>query len=127
MAAHHRRNVPTETALHPVVYKALASCVAWIVGATFLFFGRDSYAALQLAIVAFFCAAFLLVPFILWAIWRRDNPQQTAPDFKTWASHELQTASGPVEGREAAIMILLAPMSVTMGITLTSLIAFLAS
>lgn len=127
MAAHLRRNVPTETALHPAIYKALAACVAWIVGATFLFFGRDSYAALQLAIVAFFCAAFLTVPFLLYAIWRRDNPPPATPDFRTWALHELQTASGPVEGREAAIMILLAPMSVTMGITLTSLIAFLVS
>lgn len=127
MAFHHRRNVPTESGLHPVVYKALAGCVVWIVAATFLFFGRDSYAALQLAIVAFFCAAFLLVPFILWAIWHRENPQQMTPDFKTWSSHELQTASGPVEAREAAIMVLLAPMSVAMGITVTSLIAFLAS
>lgn len=127
MVSHHRRNVPAELGLHPAVYKALAGCVIWIVAATLLFFGRDSYAALQLAIVAFFCAAFLLVPFALWAIWHRENPQHKAPGLKQWASHELQTASGPVEGREAAIMILLAPMSVALGITMTSLIAFLTS
>lgn len=127
MGLHHRRNVPSELSLHPTVYKALAGCVVWIVAATFLFFGRDSYTTLQLAIVAFFCAAFLILPFALWAIWYRENPQPKAPAFSQWATHELQTASGPVEGREAAIMILLAPMSVALGITVTSLIAFLSS
>ena len=121
------RNVPTETGLHPLVYKALAGCVIWIVAAILLFFGHDRYLLLQLSIVAFLCAAVLLLPFCLWVIWHRDHPDGSRSDFLDWSSHELETASGPVEGRTAAIMVVLAPASVAFGITVTSLIAFLAS
>lgn len=99
----------------------------WLVAAILLLFGRDSYLALPLAIVAFLCAAVLVLPFCLWAIWHRDHPHERVSPFKEWMSHELQTASGPVEGRDAAIMVILAPAAVALGVTVISAVAFVHS
>jgi hypothetical protein len=124
---HARRNVPTEHGLHPAIYGALIGCTVWMLAAFWTVFGHDTYTGLQLAVSTFFCAMFIGVPF-----WLRRLSGAVAPDAKhsslrDWASHELSTACGPVEGRQAIVMILLAPAAIALGITGISFIAYLAA
>lgn len=123
---HVRRNIPVETGLHPAVYAALTGCLVWIMAAPWVAFGADGYLALQLAIMTFLAFMFAFVPFWLAMVGRAANKPAKARPFQEWAHHEFTTASGPVEAKDAAIMVLLAPASVALGITLTSLIAWLA-
>lgn len=121
------RNRPIETALHPAVNLALTGTLVWLLAAIWLAFGAQSYSALQLAIATFLSIIFALVPYTLWLISQREHRPTAAKPFREWAAHELQTASGPVEGKDAAIMVLLAPAAVSLGITVMSVIAVLAA
>lgn len=124
----NRRNHPTETALHPNVNLALLGTLVWSMAAIWLAFGAaDSYLALQLAIITFLAIMVGLVPYALFHLWQAQHRPVAAKSFQQWAGHEFQTASGPVEGKEAAVMVLLAPAAVALGLTVMSLIAVLAA
>jgi hypothetical protein len=129
MSLHYssHRNRPIETALHPAVNLALAGTLVWLLAAVWLAFGAQGYTALQLAIATFLSVMFALVPYTLWLISQSGHKPAAAKPFRQWATHELQTASGPVDGKDAAIMVLLAPAAVSLGITVTSVIAILAA
>lgn len=126
-ALHPHRNVPTESSLHPAVQRALIGCVLWIVAALWLFFGRDAYAGLQLAVSTFFCVMFVAVPMWMAKLTPAAASQPGQPSIREWASHEFETACGSVEGRDAIAMILLAPVAIALGITGVSLVAYLAA
>src|SRR3546814_606432 len=119
---HARHNIPVETQLHPAVYGGLAGCLIWLVASAWLAFGADGYTALQLAVSTGFAIMFMLVPFCLWMLWQQDNTPKKASPLREWADHELMTASGPVEGKHAAIMVLLAPAAVALGLSAVALI-----
>jgi hypothetical protein len=122
-----RRNIPTERGLHPAVYGALIGCTVWILAAFWIFFGHDTYTGLQLAVSTFFCAMFVGVPVCLWQISRAAASDAGRTKWREWASHEFETIYGPVEGGQAAVMVLLAPVAIALGITSVSLIAYLAA
>ena len=122
-----RRNHPTETALHPHVNLALMGTLVWSMAAIWLAFGAESYLALQLAIITFLAIMVGLVPYALFLLWQDQHRPAKPQSYQDWASHEFQTASGPVEGKEAAVMVLLAPAAVALGLTVMSLIAVLAA
>ncbi len=125
---HARRNSPTEAGLHPAVYGALLGCLVWLTAAVWLAFGADGYTALQLAIATFLSIMFALVPYALSRLQRADQaPAAAQPSLRDWAEHDFITASGPVEGRDAATMVLLAPASVALGLTAIAAIAYLAA
>lgn len=125
--SHTRRNAPVVYGLHSAVYASLAVCMAWIMAAAWLAFGSDHYLGLQLAIMTFLALAFMGVPLWLAMIQREHGKHAPEKPFAEWAHNEMPTASGPVEAKDAAIMVLLAPASVALGITVTSAIAVLAS
>lgn len=126
--AHARRNSPVETGLHPAVYGGLLGCLVWLAAAVWLAFGADRYTALQLAIATFLSVMFAVVPFWLSRMPRAEaTPTTPQPLLRDWAEHDFITASGPVEGKHAAIMVLLAPASVALGLTATAAIAYLAA
>lgn len=68
---------------------------------------------------------FVLLPLILFRIGRQDGEQ--APVCREWMHGRLDTASGPVDARDAAVMILLVPMAVAVGMTALGLIEFLTA
>ena len=70
---------------------------------------------------------FALVPYTLWLIRRAGHKAAATKPFREWAAHELRTVSGPIEGKDAAVMVLLAPAAVSLGITVLSFIAVLAA
>ena len=129
MSLHQRshRNRPIETALHPAVNLALTGTLVWLLAAIWLAFGAQSYTALQLAIATFLSIMFAGVPYALWLLSQAGHKPAATKPFREWASHELQTASGPVEGKDAVVMVLLAPVAVSLGLTVMSLIAVLAA
>lgn len=120
------RNVPVETGLHPAVYAGLAGLLAWFMAAPWIAFGSNGYLALQLAIMTVLVIMFAFVPYWLTRLWQAQNKPAKAQPVNEWAQHTFSTASGPVEAKDAAIMVLLAPASVAFGITMTSAIAWLA-
>lgn len=123
----NRRNHPTETALHPHVNLALLGTLVWSLAAIWLAFAGESYLTLQLAIVTFLAIMVGLVPYALYRLWQDQHRPAAAKSFQEWAGHEFQTASGPVEGKEAAVMVLLAPVAVALGLTVMSVIAVMAA
>lgn len=123
----NRRNHPTETALHPNVNLALVGTLVWSMAAIWMTFGTESYLALQLAIITFLAIMVGLVPYALYQLWHNQHRPAATKSYQEWAGHEFQTASGPVEGKEAAVMVLLAPTAVALGLTVMSLIAALAA
>jgi hypothetical protein len=126
-AALYRKNTILESSLHPIVYKALAGVVVWIVAVALLFFGHDRSLLLLLAVISFLCVAVIMLPFCLWLIWRKHHPARVTTTFSDWSSHEIETASGLVDGGHAAIMVLLAPSAVALGITATALVAYIVN
>ena len=122
-----RRNIPTERGLHPAVYGALVGCAVWVLAAFWIFFGHDTYTGLQLAVSTFFCIMFVAVPLWLRRLSGVAASETKQSKLRDWASHEFETAYGPIEGRQAAVMVLLAPAAIALGITAVSLIAYLAA
>jgi hypothetical protein len=121
-----RRNVPQHADLHPRVYGMLAGSVLWMVLAAWLAFGSDGYTALQLVVVVGFALAFLLTPFCL----SRLAPARAARDatpFRDWLDHDFETNTGTVRTRDAAVMILVAPLAGAIGLTAIGLVAWLAA
>lgn len=118
------RNVHVAAGLHPAVYGLLVGCVLWIVAAAWIFFASDRYAALQVAVVAVFAAAFLLVPYWLFRL-SGEKPQQGS--FREWLDGEIQLIDGPMNARSALAMVLCAPVAGAAGLTLVSFVAHLAA
>lgn len=119
-----KRNVRIQTGLHPMVYAALAGCVLWIVAAAWFFFAGERYGAMQIAVVAGFAAAFLLTPL---GLWKLSGARPIGDSFRDWLDGEIELADGSLEARHALIMIMLAPVSGAAGITVVSLVAYLAA
>jgi hypothetical protein len=120
-----RRNVPAATALHPAVYVMLAACTLWMIAAAWIFFAGSLYAGLQLAVATFFAAMFLGTP--LWLLSQSRRSRSDTPEFREWAEGEFELAESRIEARHAAIMVLTAPVAVTVGLTSIGVVAWLAA
>lgn len=121
----HLRNVPVSANLHPGIYGALVGSVIWITLAIWLFFGHETYAALQLAVVTVFATAFIVTPVALWRLSSEKGMEEKT--LRDWFQGELDTCTGKVHGSHAAVMVLLAPLACAAGITGVSVIARLAA
>jgi hypothetical protein len=119
-------NVPRVTGLHPVVYRALAGCVLWSVGALWIFFTRNSETAFQIVAVTFFAIAFVAMPWSLWRIATAGKPAVQYPPFSEWRHARFETASGSMTAGSAAMLVLLAPLAVASMITVISALRLLA-
>lgn len=112
----HLSNLPRVSGLHPVVYKTLAGSVVWTVGALFALFSDNSETRLQLAVVAVFAAAFVGVPLWLMRISKVEPDPRHLP-FGEWVNTRFEIAGGSVKAGEAALLVLLAPLSCALGLT----------
>ncbi|HET9149908.1 MAG TPA: hypothetical protein VFO61_05440 [Alphaproteobacteria bacterium] len=113
-------NAPRVSGLHPVVYRTLAGCVVWWVGALWLLFSHDSETAFQIAAVTFFAASFVAMPWSLRRIAMAGKPAVQYPPFSEWRHARFETASGSMSAGDAAFLVLLAPIGVTAMITIIS-------
>ena len=113
-------NVPRVTALHPVVYRALAGCVVWTVGAFWVLFSRESETMFQIAVVTFFAAAFVATPYWMRHIATQGKPATQHLPLSEWRHARFETAAGTVAAGEAAMLVLLAPLACAIGLTAVS-------
>jgi hypothetical protein len=88
-------------------------------------FSHSYYGPLLYGVVTLLVGFFVLLPMILFRIGRQSAEQ--SPSLGNWMHGQLDTASGPVDARDAAIMILLIPMAVAVGMTALGLIEFLTA
>jgi hypothetical protein len=120
-----RSNRPQWLALHPTVYRLLIGSVAALFVAVWIPFSHSDYAALQLAVVALFLVMFVGVPWVMARFSRAERPDRTT--FGEWRSGDLDIHTGPIAAGEAALMIMIAPAAVLLGVAVISTIAYLAA
>ncbi|MGE5164251.1 MAG: hypothetical protein ACM3IH_09535 [Sphingobacteriales bacterium] len=118
-----RLNQPTNDELHPLVYRSIIGLTIWLVLSVWMLFSRGEYEGLTLTVITLFFVVLVGIPVLLWLTWRRNvDPNErhsyVAP-FTEWTSIESWT--GSVSGREAAIQILLPIAAVAFGMTIFGL------
>jgi hypothetical protein len=120
------RNRRQSLDVHPVIKRLGIATVLWTVAAIWILFSHSYYGILLFGVVTFLVLIFLAVPWLLPRLGRRrdDTP---GPTFREWADSDFDTASGPVDAREAAVLILLVPLSIAVGMTAFGVLAFLSA
>jgi hypothetical protein len=112
--------------LHPIVARLGIGTIVWTLLAIWILFSRSYYGILLFGVVTFLVGMFVALPALLFRF-GRDAAESDAPRLRDWLDGEFETASGPIEAREAAILILLVPMSIAVGMTAFGLLALLAA
>lgn len=116
-------NRPSSRDLHPAVVQALIGTVLWLVAVLWIFFGGRLYTALQLAVVVFFAAVFIVTPWIL----ARQADRGPAPPrlaYRHWADGDFELFDGRTKARDAAITVMTAPLAVAVGGTALGFVAY---
>jgi hypothetical protein len=119
VSKHLHRNAPINERLHPALPRVLIGCILWTLLALAVVFGGDRYAALQIAVVAVFAAAFVGTPMILMQLERRHAPQSddATPSLRDWLDQDFAAGDVTIRGWDAACMILCVPVFCTAGMT----------
>ena len=118
-------NRPLWDHVHPFVGRVALGLIIWTIGAVWVLFSHSHYGPLLYGVVTFLVSFFVLLPRVLFRIGRQDGEQP--PAFREWMHGQLDTATGPVDAGEAALMILLIPMAMAVGMTALGLIEFLTA
>ena len=120
-----RRNRRQSLDVHPVVRRLGIGTILWTVAAIWILFNHSYYGVLLFGVVTLLVAVFIAVPWLLFRLGRRDDASEQS--FREWMDSDFETASGPVDAREAAVLILLVPLSIALGMTAFGLLAYLSS
>jgi hypothetical protein len=120
-------NRPVFDQLHPKVYGAAVSLVAWFALVAWLFFDRkngiglsnDIGLSLAMASVLLFVA--VMVPWLLSLVWKKHRmPHQIHPQripFHEWRTGDMAVWGATLRGTHAAIDVLLPLAAVAFGLT----------
>lgn len=117
---------PVWSHVHPVVRNLALGVIAWTVGAVWILFSHSYYGPLLFGVVTGVVITFVLLPTILFRIGRPSNEPQP-PTFAEWSHGEFDTATGPIEARDAAILILIVPIAMAVGLTCLGLFDYFAA
>lgn len=120
------RNRRQSLEVHPVIRQLGIATILWTVAAIWILFSHSYYGILLFGVVTFLVGIFVAVPWLLSRLGRRRRDTR-APTFKEWTDSEFDTASGPIDAREAAVLILLVPISIAVGMTAFGVLAFLSA
>jgi len=118
-------NRPLWEHVHPAIRRIALGLIAWTIGAVWVLFSHSYYGPLLYGVVTLLVGIFVLLPIVLFRMARQGAEE--SPSFGTWMHGQLDTASGPVDARDAAIAILLIPIAVAVGMTALGLIEFLTA
>ncbi|MGE0162933.1 MAG: hypothetical protein AB7S71_07320 [Dongiaceae bacterium] len=99
--------------------------IAWTLLAIWILFSRSYYGILLFGVVTFLVGMFVALPALLFRFGR--DRIESAPRLRDWLDGQFETASGPIEAREAALLILIVPLSIAAGMTAFGLLALLAA
>jgi hypothetical protein len=124
--AHSRPDRPVWAELHPFISRITLGLAIWSIAAMWIFFDHSYYGPLLFAVVTVLVAIFFALPWILLSS-RHDSDEGQPSRFRDWAHGDLDTASGPIDARHAAIIILSVPVSVAVGITVFGLLEYLTA
>src|SRR5262245_37032161 len=109
-------NRPAARGVHRTVVRLALGAIIWSVLAGWISFSHRYSGILVFGMVTFLVTGFVVLPWVLSRFkQRREPPADEAQTFREWREGTFETGSGPVEGRDAAIMILLIPMAVAVG------------
>jgi hypothetical protein len=111
---------PASDQLHPLVYKAAAGLVLCFVASAWVFFDRQNDAGLPLAIASCLLFVAVLLPLVLWRVWRREQDVQADGDgssFRHWARGEFSACESRLKASHAALDALLPIAAVAGGLT----------
>jgi len=111
--------------LHPAVVRLGVGIVVWGVLAIWTLFSRSHHGVLLFGVVTFLVGIFVALPSLLVHIGRRGS--EPAPRLRDWLDGDFDTASGPIDAREAALLILIVPLSIAAGLTTFGILAALAA
>jgi hypothetical protein len=121
-------NRPAARGVHRAVVRLALGATIWTVLAIWILFSHSYHGILLSGVVTFLAAMFVVLPWVLSRFnRRREPPADTAQTFREWREGRFETGSGPVDARDAAIMILLIPMAVAVGMTAIGLLEFLTA
>ena len=120
------RNRRRSLQVHPVIRRLGVATILWTVAAIWILFSHSYYGILLFGVVTFLVAIFVALPWLLSRLGRRRN-DPAEPTFREWKDSDLDTASGPIDAREAAVLILLVPISIAVGMTAFGVLAFLSA
>jgi hypothetical protein len=117
---------PPSDQLHPLVYKIAVGFVlcfvvsAWIFFDRQLFFERQNDSAPLLAVASYLLLVAVLLPLIMWRVWRKHKQQGPAAgettSFRHWAAGEFDVLGSRLKGSDAAIDALLPIGAVACGL-----------
>lgn len=105
---------------HPLVYKAAIGFVALFVVAAWVTFDRQSDIELPLAILSVLLFIAVLLPYLLWRIWRtgqeRPPTLMSNKGFRKWMKGSTEVWQSKLRSSDAAIDMLLPLAAVALGL-----------
>jgi len=119
-------NRPARLHVHRQVVRIALAAIAWTLAAVWILFSHSYYGPLLFGVVTLLVLMFVVLP---WVLLRFGRGREAEPPvtFREWSDGRFETANGPIEARDAAIMILLLPAAIAVGMTAFGLIEFLTA
>lgn len=115
-----RRDPDNPSGFHPLVYKAAIGLVALFVLAAWVTFDRQSDIELPLAILSVLLFVAVLLPYLLWRIWRtgQERPPTLTSNmgFRKWMKGSTEVWQSKLRSSDAAIDMLLPLAAVALGL-----------
>ena len=115
--------------LHPRVYGSLLVSIFIFVMASWLAFGRDGETDYLLLIVGFIFAVFAALPTLIFLAGRseaRAAGERKPKTIDEFVNDRIETASGPLTGRQAWLQIAVIPLSLALAAILIGLASVFA-
>jgi len=108
--------------LHPGLYLTLSGLALWFIFSAWTF-GGGGYTDYLLTVASGLILIAVAIPVGLWRIWRNHPHQDEAKEpFREWASSEFHIWQDRVNGRNAAVEIILPVAAVAFGMSLFGII-----
>jgi len=119
---------PSSDGLHPLVYVAIAALTAWLALWIWIGFADTGYTEFLLAVVSGFFLMVAAIPLAIWHMWRKHSGESDDHEsLRDWASHDVNIEPGPMQGKHAAIEVLLPIAAVAFGMMAIAIALLLTS
>jgi energy-coupling factor transporter transmembrane protein EcfT len=116
------------SSLHPTIYAAIAALILLLVFWIWVGFADTGYTEFLLAVVSGFFLMFAAIPLAIWHMWRKHSGEANDHEsLRDWSAHEFNIEPGPMQGREAAVEVLLPIAAVAFGMMAIAIVLLLTS
>jgi len=119
---------PASSGLHPTIYAAIAALILLLVFWIWVGFADTGYTEFLLAVVSGFFLMFAAIPLAIWHMWRKHSGEADDHEsLRDWGAHEFNIEPGPMQGRDAAVEVLLPIAAVAFGMMAIAIVLLLTS